>query len=125
MAEYRKILLPDNLSAETDRYIKKVIDSLKKAEKLNVIDEGVLYILAESHDQYIKATETIKREGMTIAGSRNTIVVHPCVRIAKDNKATILNIMTEMGLTIKSRSKMNVLESESEKSPLENFFAND
>lgn len=121
--EYKKILLPDELSPETDRYIKKVIDSLKKSEKLNVIDEGILYILAESHNQYIRATETINREGMTIAGSRNTIVVHPCIRVAKDNKATCLSIMTEMGLTIKSRNKMNVMENETEKSPLQNFFA--
>ena len=122
--EYKKILLPDNLSNETERYIKKVIDSLKKTDKLNAIDEGILYILAESHNQYIKATETVNKEGMTIPGSRNTIVVHPCVRIAKDNKATCLSIMTEMGLTIKSRSKMNVLESDTEESPLTQFLKN-
>ncbi len=121
--EYKRILLPDNLSSETDRYIKKVIDSLKKSDKLNVIDEGVLYILADSHNQYIRATETINKEGMTIPGSRNSIVVHPCVRIAKDNKAVCLSIMTEMGLTIKSRSKMNVMEAETE-SPLANFLKN-
>lgn len=123
--EYKKILLPDNLSSETERYIKKVIDSLKKSDKLNVIDEGILYILADSHNQYIRATETINKDGMTIEGSRNTIVVHPCVRIAKDNKAICLSIMNEMGLTIKSRSKMNVLDADSEKSPLESFLMND
>ncbi len=121
--EYKKILLPDELSQETDRYIKKVIDSLKKAEKLNVIDEGILYILAESHNQFIKATEMINREGLTVAGTRNTIVSHPAVRIAKDAKSVCLSIMTEMGLTIKSRNKMNVLENETEKSPLQNFFS--
>lgn len=121
--EYKKILLPDNLSKETERYIKKVINSLKETNKLNIIDEGILYILAESHNQYINATNRINEEGLTIAGSRNTIVVHPCVRIAKDNKATCLSIMTEMGLTIKSRSKMNVAEAENE-SPLMDFLKN-
>lgn len=121
--EYKKILLPDNLSKETERYIKKVIDSLKKSDKLNVIDEGILYILAESHNQYINATNRINEEGLTIAGSRNTIVVHPCVRVAKDNKATCLSIMNEMGLTIKSRSKMNLMENE-EESPLTQFLKN-
>ena len=123
--EYKKILLPDNLSKETERYIKRVIDSLKKTDKLNVIDEGILYILADSHNQYIKATEKINEEGLTIEGSRNTIVVHPCVRIAKDNKSICLSIMNEMGLTIKSRTKMNVIETETEKSPLESFLMND
>lgn len=125
--EYKRILLPDNLSRETERYIKKVINSLKEEDKLNVIDEGILYLLAESHNQYIKATERVNEEGMTIAGSRNTIVVHPCVRIAKDNKATCLSIMSEMGLTLKARKNLEekVKQNENEieeKSPLENFF---
>lgn len=123
--EYKKILLPDDISKETERYVKRVIDYLKKTDKLNAIDEAALYILADSHNQYIKATEKINEEGMTVAGVRNTIVVHPCIRVAKDNKQTCLQIMQEMGLTIKSRSKMNVLDSEVEKSPLEAFLLND
>ena len=123
--EYKKILLPDNLSKETERYIKKVIDNLKKLDKLNAIDEGVLYLLADSHNQYIMATDRINKEGLTVNGSRNTIVAHPCVRIAKDNKAICLSIMNEMGLTLKSRSKLNVIDTETEQSPLSNFLMND
>lgn len=122
---YKGILLPDTLCDKAERYIKKVIDFLKKSDKLNVIDEGSLYILADSYNQYIKATERVDEEGLTVSGSRNMIVAHPCVRIAKDAKSTCINIMTEMGLTIKSRSKMNVLDSEVEKSPLESFLLND
>lgn len=120
--EYKKILLPKELSEEADRYIKKVIDWLKKTEKLNVIDEGSIYILADSYNQYIKATERVNIEGMTVAGSRNTIVAHPCVRIAKDAKATCLSIMTEMGLTLKSRSKISALDTDNEDSPLSEFM---
>lgn len=122
---YKGILLPDNLCDKAERYIRKVIDYLKKSDKLNVIDEGSLYILCDSYNQYLKASARVDEEGLTVSGSRNMIVAHPCVRIAKDAKATCLSIMQEMGLTIKSRSKMNVLDSETEKSPLEAFLLND
>ena len=122
--EYKKILLPDNLTLQADRYIKKIIDFLKKNDKLNVIDEGAIYILADSYDQYINATERVKQEGMTVPGSRNTIVAHPAVRIAKDAKSVCLSIMTEMGLTLKSRSKISNLDQETEESPLQELMKN-
>lgn len=122
--EYKKILLPDDLSPQTDRYIKKIIDFLKKSDKLNVIDEGAIYILADSYDQYIRATERVKIEGMTVPGSRNTIVCHPAVRIAKDAKSVCLSIMTEMGLTLKSRSKISNLDQDTEESPLQELMKN-
>lgn len=120
--EYKKILLPDNLSEEAERYIKKVIDWLKKSEKLNTVDEGALRILVDSYDQYIKAMEHVNRVGLTVAGSRNTIVANPCVRIAKDAKSTCLSLMTELGLTIKSRSKLSSLDDDEEDSPLCEFM---
>lgn len=122
--EYKKISLPDKLCKEASNYIKKVIDWLTETDKINVIDSGTLYILADSYNQYLKATDIINREGMTIPGSRNTIVVHPAVRVAKDNKSIALSIMTEMGLTLKSRNKISGLEKDNEKSPLQNFFSN-
>lgn len=124
MTEYKKILLPDNLCKEADRYIKKVIDWLKKTDKLNVIDEGSIFILADSYNQYIKASKNVDEIGLVVPGSRNTVVANPCVRIAKDNKSVCLSIMQEMGLTLKSRNKLSGLEAETEKSPLQNFFSN-
>lgn len=116
--EYRKILLPDNLSAEAERYIKKVIDWLKSNDKLNAVDEGALRILVDSYDQYIKAMEHVNSVGLTVPGSRNTIVANPAVRIAKDAKSTCLSLMTEIGLTLKSRTKLTSLDTEAEDSPL-------
>lgn len=120
--EYKKILLPDNLSSEAERYIKKVIDWLKSNDKLTAVDEGALRILADSYDQYIKAMEHVNRVGLTVAGSRNTIVANPAVRIAKDAKATCLSLMVEIGLTLKSRSKLTTLNQDTEESPLAEFM---
>lgn len=120
--EYKKICLPDGLCGTAEKYIKTVIDYLKKADKLNAVDLGTLHLLASSYDQYLKATERVNKEGLTVAGSRNMIVAHPCVRIAKDAKATCLSIMSEMGLTLKSRSKLTSLDADSQDSPLKEFM---
>lgn len=119
---YKGILLPDDMTTNASRYIKKVIDWLKKNDKLNVIDEGALYILADSYNQYIIAAERVNVEGLTVPGSRNTILSHPCVRIAKDCKSTCLQIMQELGLTLKSRSKLTNLDVDNEASPLNDFI---
>lgn len=123
MNSYKKIVLPDNLSEEAENYIKKVIDYLKKNDKLSEIDAGALYILADSYNTYLKASKTIDKEGMTVEGSRGTRVVHPCVRISKDNRTLCLQIMESMGMTLKSRAKMNANDNE-EDSPLTQFLKN-
>lgn len=122
--EYKKILLPDDLTIEAERFIKKVIDWLKKSDKLNTIDEGALRILTDSYDQYIRATERVREEGMTVPGSRSSLIPHPCVKIAKDSKSTCISLMTEIGLTLKSRSKISNLDQDTEESPLQELMKN-
>ncbi len=122
---YKKISLPDYLSEQAENYIKRVIDFLKKQDKLNEIDNGILWILADSYHQILVATDDVNKHGLTIEGSRNSRVVNPAVRISKDNRSLCLSIMEQMGMTLKSRAKMNVMDSDNEKSPLENFLLND
>ncbi len=122
MTEYKKILLPDHLCPEAERYIHKVIDYLKKSDKLNAIDEGAAHLLASSYDQYIKANQLINEQGLVVPGAKNSIIPHPAVRIAKDAKSMCINIMTAMGLTLKSRTKLNAIDPDSEDSPLVEFM---
>lgn len=120
--EYRKILLPDNLSPEATRYIKKVIDALKSNDNLNTVDEGAIFILASSYNQYIEATSRVNNEGLTVVGRGDTLVAHPCVRIAKDNKSVCLSIMQQFGLTLKARKKLDSVDTNEPDSPLSEFM---
>ena len=116
--EYKKILLPDGLCETAEKYIKTVIDYLKKNDKLNAIDVGTLHLLATSYDQYLKANELIAKDGLVVPGAKNSIIPHPAVRIAKDAKSMALNLMSQMGLTLKSRTKLNQIDPDQEDSPL-------
>lgn len=127
MNTYKGVLIPDNLCDKAERYIKKAIDYLKKSDKLTSTDEAAIMILADSYNQYLRATEIVNEEGMTIPGSRGTTVVHPLVRVSKDSKAQCIAVMQELGLTLKARKNLEekVKQNENEieeKSPLENFF---
>lgn len=119
---YKKITLPDNLHQTALMYIKSVIDFLKKNDKLNEVDFGSLYILADSYSQYLKASERVDVEGMTVPGSRSSLIPHPCIKIAKDSKSTCITLMSDMGLTLKSRSKISALDTDNEDSPLSEFM---
>ena len=110
--------MPDGLCETAEKYIKTVIDYLKKNDKLNAIDVGTLHLLATSYDQYLKANELIAKDGLVVPGAKNSIIPHPAVRIAKDAKSMALNLMSQMGLTLKSRTKLNQIDPDQEDSPL-------
>lgn len=105
-----KVNLPPNLTKEARAYINTVISNLKKCDKLDSVDAGALYMLADSYDNYIIASKTIKEEGQTTTSVQGNVIVHPCVKIMKDNQKICLEIMQDFGLTLKSRSKLNVIE---------------
>ncbi len=115
---YKKVNLPDDLSDITLEYIKSVIDYLKKNDKLNTVDNGTIHLLATSYDQYLKATELVNEQGLVIPGAKNSVIPHPGIRIAKDAKSMCLNLMTAMGLTLKSRTKLNQIDPDTEDTPL-------
>ncbi len=115
---YKKVNLPDDLSDLTLEYIKSVIDYLKKNDKLNTVDNGTIHLLATSYDQYLKATELVNEQGLVIPGAKNSVIPHPGIRIAKDAKSMCLNLMTAMGLTLKSRTKLNQIDPDTEDTPL-------
>lgn len=119
---YKKIHLPDNLELEAERYIKQVIDYLKSTETLDVIDEGLIVMLAGSYNQYLKATEITDREGLTALTAKGYPTAHPAVRIAKDAKAACVSIMTNMGITLKSRTKLKAMDISEDDSPLVEFM---
>ncbi len=117
-----KFNLPSNLEEETTEYINNVLSYLKKNDKLNVIDGGALYMLADTYNTYIKASKQLAEEGLTVTSDRGNISQHPVYGIMKYSIATAMDILRDFGLTLKSRSKLNIIDSETEESPLIQFI---
>lgn len=80
-------------------------------------------MLAYNYSTFIKASKIVEQEGLTITSDRGNIAEHPAVKIGRDAQASALKVMTEFGLTAKSRSKLPRFDdNDGEDSPLETFI---
>lgn len=119
---YKNIELPEDMREETKRFISNIIDQLDENMQLSTRDTGCYFILAESYDTYLQALEIQRREGLIFTSPTGVKSVHPAVTLAKNLKTTILRTMLEMGLSLRSRKSLAVLQNEAEESPLTEFL---
>lgn len=122
--KYRNIELPDNLRDLAKEYIISVLDELAEADKLNTLDSASYYILASQFNTYLEAKEMTDEKGLTSVSPTGLISVAPWVKIQKDSMIAVTRISQELGLTIRSRKSLKVLENDAneEESPLSKFM---
>lgn len=119
-----KYIIPDNVSEETEKFIKDVLRELNKKKAIQNIDLGAINMLTVSYEMYLQASKILLEEGALIRNKYGDVIPHPAQTIATKNYAQIMKIMTEYGLTIKSRTKIKTVASENKvKSPIEQFFS--
>ena len=115
--------IPENLELEAKTYIESVLQMLKNNGIIDKVDDAALQMLAYNYSTFIKASKIIEKDGLTVRSDRGNIAEHPAVKIGRDAQTQALKLMTEFGLTAKSRSKMPKLSgSDEEESPLESFI---
>lgn len=117
-----KFKMPDMLSSETQAFMKDVIKELNKRNAIQAIDLGALRMLATSYEMYLQATEIMLNEGPIVL-IKYEKAANPAQNIATKNYAQVMKIMTEYGLTVKSRSTISTMKSvEEDNSPLDEFI---
>lgn len=114
--------MPEHLSLETQKFMKDVVKELNARKAIQNIDIGALRMLATSYEMYLQATKLLLEEGPVVL-IKYEKAANPAQNIATKNYAQVMKIMTEYGLTIKSRGNIKVMKSDNEeKSPLEEFI---
>lgn len=121
--KYKTIELPDGLKEITYKFIKDVIDNFKKENKLNSLDTIALYMLANSIDTYIECEQQLKANGLVIISDRGNQSLSPFAIQQKVVQSQIQVLLTSMGLTLGSRSKLKFLDNQEEATPFEKFLA--
>lgn len=117
-----KFAMPNGLSDEAQKFMKDVVKELNARKAIQNIDLGALRMLATSYEMYLRATQQLLEEGPVIM-IKYEKAAHPAQNIATKNYAQVMKIMTEYGLTIKSRGNIKAMKSDNEeKSPLEEFI---
>lgn len=115
--------IPENLEPEAKTYIESVLQMLDNNGIIDKVDDAALQMLAYNYSTFIKASKIIEKDGLTVTSDRGNIAEHPAVKIGRDAQTQALKLMTEFGLTAKSRSKLPKLSnSDEEESPLESFI---
>ncbi len=117
-----KINFPEDLEQETLDFMSTVVKYLDKSDKLKAIDTAALLMLADSYNTYLISSKQLRKEGVTVINSRGVTIQHPAYAIQKTAIATTLQILSEFGCTLRSRNKLEMLETETVESPLEKFM---
>lgn len=117
-----KFVMPKGCSVETQKFMRDVVKELNARKAIQNIDLGALRMLATSYEMYLQATEIMLQEGPVIK-IKYERAANPAQNIATKNYAQVMKIMTEYGLTIKSRGSIKSLKSDKEEdSPLDQFL---
>ncbi|MDR1938333.1 MAG: phage terminase small subunit P27 family [Tannerellaceae bacterium] len=116
-----KFIIPQGISDETKEFMNDVIRELNEREVIESIDLGAMRMLATSYEMYKRATELLLRDGPVITDNFAR-VANPAQTVATKNYAQVMKIMTEYGLTIKSRAHISSMNVDNSDSPLDNFF---
>ena len=119
-----KINLPKNLEKETKEFLNSVVSKLEENELLEATDGGAIWMLAKEYNRYIIANKQLDEDGLTVSSDRGNVAPHPCIKISKDSFQCAMAIITEFGLTLKSRGKLKTDEKIDEETPFDLFLKN-
>lgn len=120
-----KFVMPTGLCKESRDYMKDVVEHLTEAGVIESVDTAALNMLARCYDTFILASKQLETDGLTVRSDRGNISEHPLVKVRKDAITQSIKIMTEFGLTAKSRAKLPQMDNtDDELSPLEQFVKN-
>jgi P27 family predicted phage terminase small subunit len=102
----RPALIPTSISPKAKTFMKNLLGVLGEKSINTKLDSAAISLIAHTYDNYINATEILKKEGLVItsftAAGENP-KAHPAVKIQLDAQIQLTRLLIEFGLTPKSR----------------------
>jgi len=114
--------VPAGLGDQGRAFYHRVGRVLVQAKVLTELDRDSFVLLASTLDTIHEATETLKAEGYTIAGTRGTAKTHPCISLRKNAVSDFLCLIGRFGLTPKDRSQIDLPVDSNPKDPARDFL---
>lgn len=119
----KKYVISDCIDEKAQDWMKEIVKQLEEAGTLKDVNTSTLDMLAQTYDRYIKANDQVDEEGQTITTRYDGIKPHPLIKVAKESLTQCMSILSECGLTVKSKNKLKKLDNDKdEDSPLEQFI---
>lgn len=117
-----KYSISRTIDSKAQKWMKEIVEQLEAAGTFKEVNTATLDMLALTYDRYIKANKQVDLEGQTIVTRYDGIKPHPMIKVAKESLTQCMNILSECGLTVKSKNKLKKKDVEEEDSPLEEFI---
>ena len=84
--------------------MENVLQNLEDNGVLENVDSAALTMLARNYSMFIKASNQLEKDGLTVLSDRGKIAPHPAIKIAKDAQTQAMKVMAEFGLTAIART---------------------
>lgn len=118
-----KYSISRTIDSKAQKWMKEIVQQLEEAGTLKDVNTSTLDMLALTYDRYIKANSQVDLEGQTITTRYDGIKPHPLIKVAKESLTQCMQILSECGLTVKSKNKLKKVDTNKEEdSPLEQFI---
>ena len=101
---------PDDVGEFGAQWWVEVIPQLVNVGMIDKVDEGALWMLARTWDEYAKADAVVAEEGFFGAGSGGQIKEHPAVKIRARARADYFKYAEQFGLTPMARTRFGLME---------------
>ncbi|SFV53948.1 hypothetical protein MNB_SM-6-1110 [hydrothermal vent metagenome] len=92
------------------RKIKEIKTELK--DNYSPLDEALIVAYAVNYSRWIKMQEDIEREGYQLESSKGGKYLSPAFNASKSAEKTLLSIANQLGLSISSRKRLDIANTE-------------
>ena len=114
---------PPHTHARCRQFVALVMDKLNATEAVESIDLGAIDLLCGSYNLYCQSDEQVRKEGVTATNRYGELKPHPAVNVRHQAFNQCVAVMKELGLTIKSRSNLPVVQSDADEDHLAEFLS--
>ena len=109
------------MEKETRRFMMAIRKKLKDSKILDNADVGALFMLESAFDMYVLARKSVAENGILTDG-RYGKIVSPSVLVCDKTQHQVLSYLKALGMTLKERQNIRLLQTPEEDSPLTKFF---
>ena len=117
-----KIINNKDFLESTKIYINEVVEHLRESQALEKVDSAGLDQLAYYYDTFTRISEIILKDGIVSKDLTGKWKSHPLSKELEACEIQLFKIQQEYGLTLRSRSKIKVLEKQEGGSLLEQWI---
>lgn len=118
------LTVPDGLSDRGKQFYADLVKVLDDQNLIQDLDTSILFITANTWDNYLTAVESIKTDGLTYKMG-GFIKQNPAFRMMNDCQIAFRACVSELGLSPRARKMLKAitLQAGEEESPLEKFLS--